>query len=202
MPLKLVYGPPNSGRAAVIRRDFAAALERDPILVVPTVDDVFAFERELSGGGALLGGAAMTFGGLFRTVATMAGAPAGAELSPAQRLRAVSVAIAARRERLRPLRRSAGRPRFARALERLLGELQAAGVEPEQVEASAATLEGSAYLADVGALYGGYKEVRRRTGRVDPHGIAREAIAELRRDGSFWGGRPVLLYGFDDLTEN
>jgi len=202
VPLKLVYGPPNSGRAGIIRRDFAAALERDPILIVPTVDDVFAFERELSAGGALLGGAAMTFGGLFRTVATAAGAPAGAELSPAQRLRAVSVAIAARRERLRPLRRSAGRPRFARALERLLGELQAAGVEPEEVEASAATLEGSAYLADVAALYGGYEEVRRRTGRVDPHGIAREAIAQLRRDGSFWGGRPVLLYGFDDLTEN
>jgi RecB family exonuclease len=202
VPLKLVYGPPNSGRAGVIRRDFAAALERDPILVVPTVDDVFAFERELSGGGALLGGSAMTFGGLFRTVATAAGSPPGAELSPAQRLRAVSVAIEARRERLRPLRRSAGRPRFARALERLLGELQAAGVEPEEVEASAATLEGSAYLGDIAALYGGYEEVRRRTGRVDAHGIAREAIAQLRHDGSFWGGRPVLLYGFDDLTEN
>ncbi|HEV2858380.1 MAG TPA: PD-(D/E)XK nuclease family protein [Solirubrobacterales bacterium] len=202
MPLKLVYGPPNSGRAGVIRRDFTAALDRDPILVVPTVDDVFAFERELSGGGALLGGSAMTFGGLFRTVATMAGAPAGAELSPPQRLRAVSVAIEARRERLRPLRRSAGRPRFARALERLLGELQAAGVEPEEVEASAATLEGSAYLSDIAALYGGYEEVRRQTRRVDSHGIAREAIAQLRRDGSFWGERPVLLYGFDDLTED
>jgi RecB family exonuclease len=202
VPLKLIYGPPNSGRAGVIRSDFAAALERDPILVVPTVDDVFAFERELSGGGALLGGSVMTFGGLFRTVATAAGAPPGAELSPAQRLRAVAVAIAARRERLRPLRRSAGRPRFARALERLLGELQAAGVEPEEVEASAATLEGSAYLSDIAALHGGYEEVRRRTGRVDAHGIAREAIAQLRRDGSFWGARPVLLYGFDDLTEN
>jgi RecB family exonuclease len=202
VPLELVYGPPNSGRAGVIRRDFAAALEREPILVVPTVDDVFAFERELSGGGAMLGGAAMTFGGLFRTVATMAGAPAGAELSPAQRLRAVSVAIEAQRERLRPLRRSAGRPRFARALERLLGELQAAGAGPEEVEASAATLEGSAYLSDIATLYGAYEEVRRRTGRVDSHGIAREAIAELRRDGSFWGDRPVLLYGFDDLTEN
>jgi RecB family exonuclease len=202
VPLKLVYGPPNSGRAGVIRRDFAAVLDRDPILVVPTVDDVFAFERELSGGAALLGGAAMTFGGLFRTVATMAGAPAGAELSPAQRLRAVSVAIEGQRERLRPLRRSAGRPRFARALERLLGELQAAGVEPEEVEASAATLEGSAYLGDIAALYGGYEKVRQRTGRVDSHGIAREAIEQLRGNGSFWGERPVLLYGFDDLTED
>lgn len=202
MPLKLVHGPPNSGRAGVVRRDFAAALERDPILVVPTVDDVFAFERELCAGGALLGGSAMTFGGLFRTVATAAGAPPGAELSPAQRLRAISVAIESRRERLGPLRRSAGRPRFARALERLFDELQAAGVEPEEVEASAATLEGSAYLSDIAALFGGYEEVRRRTGRADAHGIAREAIAQLRRDGSFWGARPVLLYGFDDLTEN
>src|SRR4051812_31064354 len=202
VPLKLIYGPPNSGRAGVVRRDFTAALERDPILVVPTVDDVFGFERELAGEGALLGGAAMTFGGLFRTVATMAGAPAGAELSAAQRLRAVSVAIEARRERLRPLRRSAGRPRFARALERLLGELQAAGVEAEEVEAGAGTLEGSAYLGDIAALYGGYEEVRRQTERVDSHGIAREAIAQLRHDGSFWGERQVLLYGFDDLTEN
>ena len=206
MPLKLIHGPPNSGRAGVVRRSFAGSLERDPILVVPTVDDVFAFERELCTGGArlggLLGGSAMTFGGLFRTVLTAAGAPPGAELSPAQRLRAVAVAVAALRERLGPLRRSATRPRFARALERLFDELQAAGIEPEEVEASAATLEGSAYLSDIASLFGGYEEVRRRTGRADAHGIAREAIAKLRGDGSFWGERPVFLYGFDDLTEN
>ncbi|HMI80477.1 MAG TPA: hypothetical protein VK480_01690, partial [Solirubrobacterales bacterium] len=199
MPLKLIHGPPNSGRAGLVRRGFATAIERDPILVVPTVDDVFAFEREL---GTTLGGQAMTFGALFRAVATAAGAPPGAELSPAQRLRALAVAIESRRGQLGPLRRSAGRPRFARALERLLDELQAAGVEPEQVEASAATLEGSAYLSDLAALFAGYEEVRRRSGRADAHGIAREAIAQLRRDGSFWGGRPLFLYGFDDLTEN
>jgi len=114
----------------------------------------------------------------------------------------VTVAIAARRDRLGPLRRSAARPRFALALERLIDELQAAGVWPAEVEASAATLEGSAYLSDLATLYGGYEEARRRTGRTDAHGIAREAIAQLRGDGSFWGERPVLLYGFDDLTEN
>ena len=205
MPLKLIHGPPNSGRAGVVRRDFLAALEREPILVVPTVDDVFAFERELcteGGRGAVLGGAAMTFGALFRTVATAAGAPPGPALSAAQRLRLVAVAVRSRRERLGPLRRSAGRPRFAAALERLFDELQAAGIEPEAVEASAATLEGSAYLADLAALYAGYGEVRQRSGREDAHGLAREAIAQLRRDPALWGERPVLLYGFDDLTEN
>ena len=39
-------------------------------------------------------------------------------------------------------------------------------------------------------------------GRVDAHGIAREAIAQLRGDPSLWSGRPLLFYGFDDLTEN
>jgi ATP-dependent helicase/DNAse subunit B len=202
MPLNLIHGPPNSGRAGLVRRRFAAALERDPVLLVPTVDDVFSFERELCEGGAALGGAAMTFGALFRAIATAAGVPPGAELSPAQRLRAISVAVAARMGRLGPLRRSAGRPGFPRAFERLLDELQGAGLDPAAVEASAATLEGSAYLSDIAAIFAGYAEARDRTGRVDAHGIAREAIELLRRDGSFWGERPVFLYGLDDLTPN
>ncbi len=202
VPLNLIYGPPNSGRAGLIRRGFAASLDRDPILVVPTLDDVYAFERELCEDGAVLGGAAMTFGALFRTVATAGGAPPTAELSPAQRLRAIAVAVEARRRQLRPLRRSSARPGFPRAFARLLDELQGAGIAPRAVEASAATLEGSAYLGDIAALYSGYAETRESLGRVDAHEIARGAIELLRRDPSFWGGRPVFLYGFDDLTPN
>jgi RecB family exonuclease len=202
VPLNLIHGPPNSGRAGLVRRRFAAALDRDPILVVPNVDDVFAFERELCEEGAALGGEAMTFGALFRGVATAGGAPPGAELTPAQRLRTITVAADSRLDRLGPLRRSASRPGFARAFERLLDELQGAGVDPDAVEASAATLEGSAYLSDIATLFSAYAEARDRAGRIDTHGIAREAIALLRRDGSFWGGRPVFLYGLDDLTPN
>ncbi|HEX3733892.1 MAG TPA: PD-(D/E)XK nuclease family protein [Solirubrobacterales bacterium] len=202
MPLNLIHGPPNSGRAGLVRRRFTAALDRDPILVVPNVDDVFAFERELCEEGAALGGEAMTFGALFRAVATAGGAPPGAELTAAQRLRTITVAAGGRLDRLGPLRRSASRPGFARAFERLLDELQGAGVDPGTVEASAATLEGSAYLSDIAALFGAYAEARDRAGRIDTHDIAREATALLRRDGSFWGGRPVFLYGLDDLTPN
>ncbi len=200
MPLKLIHGPPNSGRAGLVRAAFAAALERDPVLVLPTVDDVFAWERELAGGGAALGGAAMTFWALFRSIATAAGAPPGAVLSPAQRLRCVDAAVEELLPRLGPLRRSAARPGFARAFLRLLDELQAGGVDPGAVEASAGTLEGSAYLADVAALFAGYEAARERSGRVDSHGVAREAVELLRRDPDPWGGRPVFLYGLDDLT--
>jgi ATP-dependent helicase/DNAse subunit B len=202
VPLNLIHGPPNSGKAGLVRQRFVAALDRDPVLVVPNVDDVFRFERELCRDGATLGGSAMTFGALFRTIATAAGAPSGAELTPAQRLRAIELATAGRRSRLGPLRRSSARPGFVRAFERLLDELQGAGLEPGAVEASAATLEGSAYLGDIATLFSAYAEVRGRLGRIDAHDIARTAIELLRDEGSLWGDRPVLLYGFDDLIPN
>lgn len=200
MSLKLIHGPPNSGRAGLIRSRFGAALSDEPLLVVPNADDVFAFERELCEGRAALGGSVMTFSGLFREVLRAGARPPQSELGAAQRLRAVSIAIAERRAGLGPLRRSALRPGFAVALERLLDELQAAGVGSETMGAGAATLEGSAYLSDVAALFAGYEEVRSRLGKVDAHGLAREAIGLLRSGGEFWGQRPVFLYGLDDMT--
>jgi ATP-dependent helicase/DNAse subunit B len=213
--LNLIHGPPNSGRIGLILERFTEALERDPILVLPNMDEVFRVERELCEGGAILGGSVMTLGALFRTVATAGGAPPGAELTPTQRLRAISTVIATRRGRnafslhdkenalrLGPLRRSAERTGFALAFERLLDELQGAGIGPENVRAAAESLEGSAYLDDIAALFAGYTAVRDRLGRVDPHQIAGEAISLLGQSGEFWGERPVFLYGLDDLTGN
>jgi RecB family exonuclease len=201
VPLNLIHGPPNSGKRGLVRARLLDALERDPVLVVPTLDDVFSFERELCRGGAALGSETMTFTALFGRIATDAGAPPARVLSPAQRLRVVA-AVAARAEQLGPLRRSARRPGFAPALVRLLDELQGAGIEPEAVEASAATLEGSAYLSDLASLYTAYAAARDRLGRVDRHGVARRAIAALAEDEGLWRGRALLLYGFDDLTAN
>jgi ATP-dependent helicase/DNAse subunit B len=180
----------------------AATLDRDPILVVPTVDDVYAFERELCATGAVLGAGVMTFRGLFSTVASAGGAPPGEVLTPAQRLGAVATAVAVRGPELRALRGSAPRPGFAPALERLFDELQGAGLEPADVEAVAGTLEGSAYLGDVAALFASYAEIRDGLGRTDTHGVAREAIALLEAGGAEWWRRPVFVYGFDDLTRN
>jgi ATP-dependent helicase/DNAse subunit B len=201
VPLKLIQGPPNSGRAGRIRRGLLAVLDRDPVLVVPTLDDVYAFERELCAEGAILGADVMTFGGLFATVATAGGAPPGAVLTPAQRLGAVAAAVAERRGEIGPLRGSALQPGFPLALEHLLDELQGAGLEPADVEAAAGTLEGSAYLGDIATLFAAYAQLRDRLGMVDAHGVAREAIGLLEAGGGFWR-RPVFLYGLDDLTRN
>ena len=202
MPLKLIHGPPNSGRAGRIQSLLRAALDRDPILVLPTLDDVFRFERGLCESGAALGGSVMTFGDLFHEVARCTGASPAGELTPAQRLAAVSVAIGTRRDGLGPLRRSAARPGFAIPFARLLDELQSAGLEPASLDSGAQTLEASAYLGDLTALFAAYAEVRDRLGLLDTHGVALSAIESLRGAPAAWGERPVFLYEPGDLTPN
>lgn len=201
MPLKLIHGPPNSGKRGRVLGEFAAALERDPVLVVPNVDDVFDFERELCSRRATLGATVTTFRGLSTAVARATGALSTPSLTRAQRLRAVAVAVAESRGRLAPLRRSAARPGFAASLTRLLDELQAAGLDPERVAAGAATLDGSAYLADLATLFSAYESVRERLRRTDAHAETRAAIRALRANPAAWR-RPVFLYGLDDLTGN
>jgi ATP-dependent helicase/DNAse subunit B len=202
MPLKLIHGPPNSGRAGRIQSLFREALDRNPVLVLPTLDDVFRFERSLCEAGAALGGSVMTFGDLFREVARTSGAPLSDELTPAQRQAAVSVGIATHRERLGPLRRATGRPGFAIPFERLIDELQSAGLEPDSLGSGAQTLESSAYLGDLTELFGAYAEIRDRLGLLDVHGVARTAIASLRSAPETWGERPVFFYEPGDLTPN
>jgi len=183
----------------VIRERFLAALGRDPALIVPTPDDAFAFERELCRHrGALLGGSVLVFKGLFGEVAKAAGEAAPGPLSDDQRIRLLRAAI--EQVELGPLRASAKRPGFAAALDDLIGEFQAAGLSPESVAAGAFTLEGSAYLDDLTALYRAYGALRDSRGHADSHTIAAAAIAALRQDPDSWGGRPVLFYGFDDMT--
>lgn len=200
MPLNLIYGPPNSGRAGLVRRAFTDALDRDPVLVVPTLDDVYAFERELCQDGALVGGAVMTFRGLFQTVLTAAGSPPRPELTPVQRLRATSVAVAARRYNLGPLHSSTARPGFPLAFGRLLDEFQEAGLSPQAVAAKAGGEDGSAYLHDLAELFDSYTMLGEHLARVDPHSCAHQALALLRDSGDFWRRRPVFIYGIDDLT--
>jgi ATP-dependent helicase/DNAse subunit B len=198
MPLHLVHGPLNSGRAGLVRERFLKVLGRDPVLVVPTLDDVFAFERELCEQRAVLGGSVLVFAGLFGEVARAAGEAVPRALTDAQRARLVRVAMEG--VELGPLRRSATRPGFSAALDNLIDDLQAAMLDPESVAAGAATLEGSAYLDDLTALYRAYADLRDSRGHADVHTNARAAILALRGDPDSWRGRPVFLYGFDDLT--
>ena len=57
-----------------------------------------------------------------------------------------------------------------------------------------------AHAAELVALARRYDAALERTGRVDEDAFAWRALDALRRAPHSWGGAPVFLYGFDDLT--
>jgi DNA-binding transcriptional ArsR family regulator len=207
MSLSLIVGPPNSGRAGEIHARLEAALDRDPVLVVPTLDDAHRFERELcakagaraAANAAVVGASIRTFRPFTEEIAAATGAALRPLLSEAQRLALVRSAL--RQTELRALSGSAGRRGFAPALEHLIGELQAALVTPGELASAASELEDGAYESELARLYGAYVERREAAGRDDPRSSVRKVATSLRDGADRWGARPVLLYGFDDLTE-
>src|ERR671937_139851 len=66
MALTLLAGPANAGKVALLLERYLAALEREPVLIVPNRSDVDRVERELlERCGALLSGWIGTFDDLF-----------------------------------------------------------------------------------------------------------------------------------------
>ena len=115
MSLSLIVGPPNSGKAGEVLARLKAALDRDPVLIVPTLDDADRFERELCEAPATAMPCSESRSGrferLFEDVAQATGTPLPPTLSDEQRLYAVR--LATRRADPRILGRSAARPGFA-----------------------------------------------------------------------------------------
>ena len=154
--LKLIIGPPNSGRTGAVLDGFRAMSGRDPVLVVPTVDDVERFEEELTrDGDAVIGATVGTFNELFALVARTTDAQAGPAISRTQRLRLAREA--ASRAELRILAASSRRPGFPAALEELVSELQGALVDPVALREQAAA--AGAYESEVASLYEDRKSV-------------------------------------------
>jgi ATP-dependent helicase/DNAse subunit B len=199
--LELIVGPPHSNRAGEVLARLRSALDRDPLLVVPTGDDIVRFERELCEGGApQVGVTIRTFGSLFDEIAGITATPVPPRLSPPQRLALVRAATAS--AELRVLRRSSESPGFAPALDTLIAELQAALVPPAALLAAAEASEGdSAQELELARLYEEYERLRNGAGRSDSGSVAAAAVSALRADPAAWGEMPVFIYGFDDLTE-
>jgi ATP-dependent helicase/DNAse subunit B len=197
MPLKLIVGPPNSGRTGATLARFRAAASRNPVLVVPTVDDVERFEEELTRDGeAVMGAKVGTFAQLFGLVARATDAPAGPAVTRTQRRRLAREA--ASRAELRVLAASSRRVGFAAALEELVSEMQAALVDPAALRERA--VHAGPYEGETASLYEGYLRLRDQLDLHDEHSLAAATTAALRARPEAWNARPVFLYGFDDLT--
>ncbi len=199
MPVSLIVGPPNSGRAGEVIVRLREAAESEPVLVVPTSQDAARFERALCADErASVGISLRTFEWLFQDLAELYGVAIGPLLSKPERLALVRVAVSS--ADLRVLARSASRPGFAPALDALLTELGAALIGPEQLAAAAAELADGQAETELAMLQEAYRGLRARTGRSDEALVAERVLAAVRADPSIWGARPLFAYGFDDLT--
>ena len=171
MAIELIHGPPNSGRAAAVTARFREALGRQPLLVVPTADDV----ERLRAGPVRAAPARRSAARSPPSRDSPARSPgrtrssSARPCSPIQRQALVRAAV--RRAAPRLLSRSAARPGFAPAADRLIAELQAALVGRQLVRRRGRAARGSGLRARAcGDLYGlrrAARGERRRGSRLD-----------------------------------
>ena len=69
---RLVTGPANSAKAGEVLGASARGCDEEPILVVPSFEDVEHTQRELADGGAVFGARVVRFEWLFREIADRA----------------------------------------------------------------------------------------------------------------------------------
>ncbi len=198
MPISLITGPANAGKARLVieavRRE--AARGREPLLVVPTAADAGYYLRELAGGELAGGIRVERFAGLVREMVQRAG-----EGGPRVEGIARDRALAALAERAGVLRPAAG---YVRALGELIAELQVRRVTPARFAAALAAWAAAdgedPARTRLGRIYSDYRAALERIGRPDGEQQAVRALDGLRLRPALWGERPVLFYGFDDLT--
>jgi ATP-dependent helicase/DNAse subunit B len=215
VPLTLITGPANSGKAELV---FAAVRGetrrgRAPWLVVPTAADAPHYRRELASSGHGLGVRVACFREL------------GEELARRAQLRAKEIDEFARERILSALVSEAGRPAasrtYVRELAELAAELEGLHVSPGDLCAALETWARSdgavsAQAAALGLIFERYQRVLAGMGALDAELRTALALDSLRRSPRLWSDRPdarhggaerpapartaVLFYGFDDLT--
>lgn len=226
MPITLITGPANAGKARVVldrlRRHVASGPGLDraradagrPLLVVPTGADADRYRRELATGGPVCGATVCLFSGLLERIAARASADDETLARP-------PLGALARECLLRTLAAQAwpelaGGGGLIRALSGAIAELQAAGAGVGRL--GGALRKGEAFRGEgvfegegegegafggeaaLWSVYRRYLDALKHIGVLDVEQRARRALDALRRRPSAWRAAPVLLYGFDDLS--
>ncbi|MFL5779780.1 MAG: PD-(D/E)XK nuclease family protein [Thermoleophilaceae bacterium] len=202
MPLTVVTGPANAGKAGRVLGAYRDRIAEEPVLVVPALRDVRHAQRELASRGAVFGTRVVRFRWLFQDVAERCGLGRGRIAGFEQRELLVEHAV--RSAPLDSLASAAARPGFARAAGRFFADLGRAMVEPprlwQALRAWAGDGPAAARAEEVGALYAAYHDALDRAGLEDDARFAARALAALRAEPERWGGSAVFVYGFDDFT--
>ena len=182
MPLSLIVGPANAGKVELLLDRYLAALEREPVLIVPNRPDVERVQRRLlARRPALLAGTLGTFDDLFERIAGVRRPMPASQRSLLVR----RVLASAQLDRLAASARFGG---FADALLQAISEVESGLLDP-------AHLDG-----DLAALHAAYRAELERLELLDRGALRRRAVGRLRSDLDAWHGEPVFAYGFEDLT--
>jgi hypothetical protein len=167
MSLRLVVGPANAGKVALLLERYLARLGDEPFLIVPNRADVARVERDLlERCGCLLGGSIGTFDDLFERLAARDPGARPVARGPQRALvarRAVAAAVARGTE----LPASVRFPGFAEALLAALAELEGGLLDP-------ADLDGP-----LAALFAAYRDELERLGLWDRDLLRRRACERL-----------------------
>jgi ATP-dependent helicase/DNAse subunit B len=197
VPIALITGPANAGKAHVVLEAVRAhvAHGESPLLVVPTEADQARYRRELAEGGLALGARVERFEGLLAAVLASAG-ETRASLGSLARERVLARVADARPGMANELAKFVAELETQRVTPaRLRGALRAWSSAAEQPNGKQATLERLC------VVFERYHEALAKMRRVDRELRMTRALDALRRKPALWGPTPVLLYGFDDLTE-
>src|SRR5918992_4856388 len=185
MALRLLSGPANAGKVALLLERYLAELDREPVLIVPNRSDVERVERELlRAAGCLLAGSIGTFDDLFERIARQ-GRRWRRPISELQRTLLVRRLVDRDGNGDGPRPPAAG---LADSVSAAIAELGAGLAEPDHADGELARLYAG-YRAELDRLGVWDRELERRYG-------AERVAAELEA----WDGRPVFAYGFEDLT--
>ena len=201
MPITLITGPANAGKAELVMDALRSHLARgeEPILVVPTRADAEHYLRELAGDRAAIGVRVERFAGLIGEAVVRAGIAEPVIGGLARERLLLALAAGEDSQRARGSQRG-----FVRALSDLLAELQLRRIAPGRLLRALEDWRDADGLdaapAELGRIYAGYRDALRRLGRLDAEQRAVLALDALREQPVLWGRTPVLLYGFDDLT--
>lgn len=198
MPLTIIKGPPNSGRTELVRERYEARLADDPVLVVPSTDDIFGWERRLTRGrGAFLGGKVVHFKDLVDEILgdESAARNYGSQGNIASPLRRRALATEAIRSGWPAIAgRLRDQPGLVDAALQTIDEFRENLIAPEAFDDP----ELTEAVGPIAAVFRDYLEALDQSGLTDlPDRAALASTRSLAR----WQGRPVFVAGFDDLTK-
>ncbi|HEX5225574.1 MAG TPA: hypothetical protein VFW29_10650, partial [Solirubrobacteraceae bacterium] len=203
MPITLITGPANAGKAQLVLESVRRHLAHggEPRLVVPTQADTEHYLRELAGERAAMGVRVERFKDLLAEICARSGTGARAlgELSREQIVASIARELGATGT-AGPLARTG----LVRALCTLFADLEVRRATPARFAAALRAGLGDEHATAVGldlaGLYGAYERALARVERPDEERSAMAALDALRERPALWRGTPVLFYGFDDLA--